>query len=81
MYNPEPKFRSQVIFDLEHVLKCIHGFISADIFDFCCGGTNSDLTNINIDDLTCDFDDPCTISTLDALDYYYDTAMLFTQCK
>ena len=56
----------EVSFDLECALDTIRGFVSDDIYDFCCEGMDSDLATINVDD-------PCSSSTLDALDAHADT--------
>ena len=62
-------------FDFERVLESIRGFISPEIHNFCSGDMNSDLT-ANVDDPTGNFDDPCTSSSLNALDANIDALLL-----
>ena len=62
-------------FDFERVLESIRGFVSPEIYNFCSGDMNSDLIT-NVDDPTDNFDDPCTSSSLNALDAHVDALLL-----
>ena len=62
----------EVSYDSERALESIRGFVSPDIFNFCCGDVNSDLVNVNYDDLT---DDPSMSCTLDALNACAETLL------
>ena len=59
-------------FNLERAFDSIRDFVSPDIYDFCSASMNPDLTASNSDD---PFDQPCTSSSLDALDAHIDALL------